>query len=125
MSNTNPNPIRTVDGVAVKCPSGYQWKLSDVSASDAGRTEDTVMDKMRIGQCVHLELSWAYLTIAEAAAVLTAFNPEYITVCYLDAMAGTWLTSEFYVGDRSAPLYNAELGLWTNVSFNIVERSGL
>lgn len=121
MSN---NPIRTVDGAEIKCPSVYVWKLSDVSAADAGRTEDTVMDKMRIGQCRHLELEWNYLTTEEAGEILRAFNPEYITVCYLDAMEAKYLTSEFYVGDRSSPLYNAVDGVWTNVSFNIIERDG-
>ena len=119
------NPIRSVDGVAVKCPSLYKWALEDVSASDAGRTEDTVMDKMRLGQVVKLDLAWNGLILAEAAAVLRAFNPEYIEVCYLDAMQGGYVTSEFYVGKRSAPLYNARDGRWQNVAFNIIERSGL
>lgn len=50
------NPIRSVNGKAVKCPSGYKYSLNDISASDAGRTEDTNMDKKRIGQCVKLEM---------------------------------------------------------------------
>jgi hypothetical protein len=121
---SNYNPIQSVDGATVPCPSSYTYKLSDISAADAGRTEDTTMDKMRIGQCVHLELQWSYLTTAEVSTVLTAFNPEYISVTYLDAKAGDYLTSTFYVGDRSAPLYNSVKGRWTNVSFNIIERSG-
>ena len=52
------NPIKSVDGKTCRCPSSYQWKLADVSASDAGRTEDTVMHKNRIGQTVGIELSW-------------------------------------------------------------------
>ena len=119
------NPIKSVDGAAVKCPSGYQWKLQDISDSDAGRTEDTVMDKKRIGQCVKLELEWQNITTAEASKILQQFNPEYITVCYLDAMQGKYVTSEFYVGDRSAPMYNCRKGLWSNISFNIIERSGV
>ena len=119
------NPIETVNSASVKCPSSYTYELMDVSSADAGRTEDTNMDKMRIGQCVKLQLSWNGLTTAEVSAILTAFNPEYITVKYLDAMAGGYRTSEFYVGDRSSPLYNSALGLWENVSFNIIERSGL
>lgn len=124
MPNQSLNPIQSVNGATIPCPSSYTYKLSDVSAPDAGRTEDTTMDKMRIGQCVHLELSWAYLTTAEVAQVLTAFNPEYFTVTYLDAMRGTYRTSTFYAGDRSAPMYNNTVGRWTNVSFNIIERSG-
>lgn len=119
------NPIASVGGNAVKCPSVYQYELYDVSDADAGRTEDTKMDKKRIGQCVKIQLAWNNLTTAEVSRILTAFNPEYIQVRYLDAMRGTYRTSEFYVGDRTAPLYNAEMDLWENVAFNIIERSGV
>ena len=119
------NPLRSVDGKLVKCPSSYQWKMQDISASDAGRTEDTKMDKKRIGHIRKIELEWQNVSITDAAAILQAFNPEYIEVCYLDAMTGTYRTSEFYVGDRSTPLYNAKLGVWNNVAFNIIERSGV
>jgi len=118
------NPIRSVNGVAVKPPSVYKWKLEDLSASDAGRTEDTVMDKNRIGQLIGIELQWNKVEIPEAAKILQMFNDEYIDVCYLDAKEGKYVTREFYVGDRSAPLYNGELGLWDNIAFNLVGRSG-
>lgn len=122
--NEEYNPIRSVDGFAVPCPSSYQWKLEDISASDAGRTEDTVMDKKRIGQVVGVELKWQNVSIEDASTILKAFDPEYIDVCYLDAKAGGYVTSEFYVGNRNAPLYNAALGVWKEISFNIIERDG-
>ncbi|MGN0558379.1 MAG: DUF6711 family protein [Acutalibacteraceae bacterium] len=118
------NPIRSVNGKAVPCPSSYLWKLEDVSAADAGRTEDTVMHKNRVGQLVGLELGWKNIKTAEVSEILKAFNPEYITVCYLDAMQGKYVTSVFYVGNRSAPMYNSRKGVWSNLSFNIIERSG-
>lgn len=118
------NPIRSVNDKYIRCPSSYLWKLEDVSAADAGRTEDTMMHKKRVGQVVGLELSWQNIPTNEVSELLKAFNPEYITVCYLDAMEGKYVTSEFYVGNRSAPMYNSRLGLWQNVSFNIIERSG-
>ena len=119
------NPIKTVDGETVKCPSVYQYYLQDISAADAGRTEDTVMDKMRIGQCVKLALEWHNIDLETCSDILTKFNPEYITVCYLDAMSGSYKTSEFYVGDRSAPMYNCRSVLWSNLAFDLIERSGL
>lgn len=121
----NYNPIRSVNGVAVKPPSVYKWKLEDLSASDAGRTEDTVMDKKRIGQLVGIELQWNKVEIQDAAKILQQFNPEYVDVCYLDAKEGKFVTRTFYVGDRSAPLYNGELGLWDNIAFNLIGRSGV
>lgn len=116
------NPIKSVGGVAIKAPSVYKWKLQDVSANDAGRTEDGTMDKMRIGQVVGIDLTWNNVTVEAASVILKAFNPEYISVSYLDAMAGKYLTEDFYVGDRSAPLYNCETGLWSNISFSIIGR---
>lgn len=118
------NPIKSVDNLALPCPTSYKWKLEDISSSDAGRTEDTVMDKKRIGQVVGIDLEWKNVSIEDAATILTAFNPEYITVCYLDAKAGGYVTSEFYVGNRNAPLYNAALGVWQSITFNIIERDG-
>ena len=122
MPNQSFNPIQSVGSTVIPAPSKYDWKLSDVSAADAGRTEDALMHKERIAQKVKLELSWKNATTAECAAVLTAFNPQYISITYLDAKAGDYLTKTFYVGDRSAPLYNARLGLWENVSFNVIEQ---
>ena len=119
---SNYNPIGAVNGAEVPCPSAYEYKLSDVSAADAGRTEDGKMHKMRIAQKVHLELSWSYVTTSDASTILNAFNPEYVSVNYLDPKANAYVTKTFYVGDRSAPSYSTRLGLWTNLSFNIIEQ---
>lgn len=118
------NPIATVGGVAVTCPSSFQWKLEDICASDSGRTLDTAMQKRRIGQIVSIDLEWHNITTAQASAILKAFNMEYIDVSYLDPKTGGFRTSTFYVGDRSAPLYNSNMDLWTNVSFTLTERAG-
>ena len=68
MPNQLYNPIQSVDGVAVPCPSKYDWKLSDVSDGDAGRTEDGLMHKMEVAQKVHIELEWQNIGDSAAAA---------------------------------------------------------
>ena len=110
--------------VPVRAPAAYVYKLEDVSAADSGRTEDTTMYKNRVGQVVGIELSWTNIGTAEASAILQAFNPEYLFVTYLDLLQGAFVTAEFYVGNRSAPMYNNRLGLWSNVSFNLIKRKG-
>lgn len=105
-----------------KAPAMYRYQLSDVSKPNAGRTEDMNMNKMRIGQAIRLDLSWKYVRTDEVSEILTAFNPEYVQVEYLDAKAGMYLTKIFYVGDRSTPMYNATSGLWEDVSFGIIQR---
>ena len=115
------NPIQTVDGVEVPCPSKYEWSVNDVSDADAGRTEDGKMHKMRIARKRKLELEWKNVTGTVAKAVLTAFAPEYVTVKCLDPLAGGWATKKFYSGDQKASAYNTRLGVWT-VSFNVIEQ---
>lgn len=127
------NPIRTVapydintstagTAVYVPVPSTYQYNLNDVSASSAGRTEDTLMHKNRIGQKVTINLEWQSVSTSVISEILTAFNDEYLQIVYLDAKSGSYTTKVFYVGDRATPMYNASMGLWENVSFNIIER---
>lgn len=108
----------------VRAPAVYVWKLEDVSAADSGRTEDATMYKNRVGQIVGLELSWTNIGTAEASAIINAFDPEYIYVTYLDLKSGDYETAEFYVGNRSAPLYNNRLVVWSNVRFNLIKRKG-
>lgn len=114
----------TVDGKSFKCPSKFRWKKSDVSASDAGRTEDTVMHKNRIGRARTLSLGWTSLTKEEIHEVLTAFDPEYVFVTYWDPLDGREVTREFYTGDM-----DAEVSWWakgherySTLNFDIIER---
>ena len=120
--STVNNPIRAVNGNAVPCPSSYEWKLSDVSAPDAGRTEDAIMHKKRIAQKVHIELEWQNVTQAVASDILNAFDGEYFTVTYFDPKANGYQTKTFYAGDRGSPMYNMSMGIQSGVAFNIIER---
>ena len=116
------NPIQSVGGVSIPCPSKYDWKLSDVSSADAGRTEDGLMHKEMIAQKVHLELEWQNISDSKAKTILTAFNSsEYLSVRYYDYKSMGFLTKTFYVGDRSVTSINRRLGIST-LEFNIIEQ---
>ena len=116
------NPIENVGGTFVPSPSVYQVEYNDISDPDAGRIEDGLMHKKRIGQKVKIQLAWNYVDDATASTVLTAFDPEYVSVKYKDPKTNSFQTKTFYVGDRFAPAYNRTVGLWTNISFNIIEQ---
>ena len=113
-----------VNGTAIKTPSSFSWGLQDVSDSASGRTQDAIMHKNRISQKRKISLAWNNPTKDETAAILQAFNPEYIDVTYPDAMSGTNETRTFYVGDRSAPMkmWTVSRKIYSQVSFDIVER---
>lgn len=117
------NPIKKVGTNSnIPAPSKYDWKLSDVSAPDAGRTLDGKMHKMRVTQKVHIELEWQNVSSdSVVSTILTAFQPEYISVEYYDYKALAFQTKTFYVGDRSVSSYNRNKKIST-ITFNIIEQ---
>ena len=121
MPNQTYNPIQSVGGTVVPCPSKYTYNLQDVSAADAGRTEDGLMHKMRIAQKVKLEMEWQNASDSDANTILTAFQPEYIYINYYDYKSMGFATKRFYVGDRKVESYNRAQGIGT-IAFNVIER---
>lgn len=121
MSETGFNPIKSVDGYEIPVPSKYEYILSDVSASDAGRTEDTEMHKMLLGSLVKLNLEWNYISLEDASVLLNVFANEYFTVQYWDIKDNGWRESTFYVGDKTSPLYSTVVKVVESISFNLIE----
>ena len=125
MSRTNyPFKVNNAD---IPCPSKCIYGLQDVSKSDSGRVEDpnATMYKNRIAQKVKLELEWVAVSDADAATILTAFDPEYFSVTYHDPKANATTTKTFYCGDRTATYYwwvDNKGFTYQNVAFNIIER---
>lgn len=113
-----------VDGVAIACPSKYQWGYNRVNAAESGRTDDTIMHTNQIGVKRKLQLEWSAKDTAETAAILQAFEPEYISVKYFDFMDAQWETRTFYTGaDMEAGLKMWVVGnqIVETISFNIIE----
>ena len=107
-------------------PYKCEYGLMDVSSDEAGRdlAATATMHKARICQKRKLSLAWQNPDAAATSRILTAFNPEYVSVRYWDAMDGEWQTRRFYVGDRSAPLrWFQTLGgtRYSELSFDIIE----
>lgn len=105
-------------------PSKYQVDQYDVSDENAGRTADGAMQKNILGKCYKIEMSWNVLNSTKAQTLFSLFTAnQYFNVTFYSPYAGTQVTKEFYVGDRSAPCYNATLDIWTNIAFNIIQRT--
>ena len=114
-----------VNGTTMPCPSKFEVGYQDISAADSGRVESGLMYKNRIGQKVKIGLEWVAVSDADAATILTAFDPEYFSVTYHDPKANATTTKTFYRGDITAPYYwwtNSGGFQFSNISFNIIER---
>lgn len=113
-----------VDGKTIKTPSGFVWGLQDISNSVAGRTQDALMHKNRIARKRKLSLTWAFPTPQEAAAIMAAFDPEYVSITYPDTKTGKNETKTFYTGDITSPMKIWTVGKkrYEMLSFDVIER---
>ena len=118
------NNMIEVDGVKIKTPSSFIWGLQDISASDAGRTDDALMHKNTVSKKRKIDLVWAMPTPEQAHDILVAFNPEYVSVRYYDPLDGESVTRCFYTGDKTAPvkIWTVNNKRYESISFNIIER---
>lgn len=108
----------------VLMPSSYSVEYEDVSAADAGRTEDGTMWKLKIGVVRKISLEWQNIDSRMLENILNAFNSEYFQVTFYDPRKASGAeTSTFYVGNRTMPLYNGALNIWSSLQLNLIERS--
>lgn len=127
-NGTDFNPIISVDGVSLPVtPSSFSWNQEDLSNASAGRSEDGVMHKNRIGMIRSAQLEWQNLPIKTMQTIINMFSPEYIMVVYIDPATGSDYNYRrrelFYVGNRSVAVKNAALNICEKLSFNIITRN--
>lgn len=112
-----------INGKYIPNPSSLQWGIQSVSASNAGRDMNGDMHVNLVTQKRKLELAWKAVDFATASEILKAVNHATFNVTYLDALTNNTETKEFYVGDRSAPVYSYAVGhqWYSNITFNLIE----
>lgn len=107
----------------VLMPSSFSVEYEDVSASNAGRTEDGTMWKLKIGTVRKLSLEWQNIDSRLVQNVLSAFETEYFWVTFYNPKTTSYVESQFYAGNKTMPLYSGALNIWTSLQVNLIERS--
>ena len=103
---------------------GLTFSRNDVEAPDSGRTMDGVMHRGRVAVKVRLDVTCRPLTTAEAATVLNAIAPEFVTVRYEDPMSGT-VTKNMYsnnIPTLCSTVYPDGTARWEGLQFPLIER---
>ena len=112
--------------------SGYVSELSvvlsDLDSENSGRNANGKMmrDRIRGGASALRKISVKCrpLTNNEMGNITRALSGlAFVSVYYPDPYTGANKTSNFYVSDRTAPVYRAVDGqfLWSGLSFNLTE----
>lgn len=118
----------TINGVDITpyiALGGVKWSRNDVEAPKAGRTLDGVMHRGRVATKIRLDITCRPMTNTEAATVLTAIMPEYVTVVYTDPQLGTTTTKTMYSNNNPASFLMRRTDgteWWSGITFPLVER---
>ena len=116
--------VNGVDLLPYVAENGIRWTRFDVEAPDTGRTLDGVMHRGRVAKKVRLDITCRPLLSSEAAIVLAAIEPEYVTVQYVDPMDGLALKTMYSnnIPVTCAMAYEDGDAVWRDLSFPLVER---
>ena len=116
--------VNGVDLLHYVAENGIRWTRFDVEAPDTGRTLDGLMHRGRVAKKVRLDVTCRPLQSSEAAVVLAAIEPEYVTVQYVDPMDGLVLKTMYSnnIPVTCAMAYEDGDAVWRDLSFPLVER---
>lgn len=119
--------ILQINKIDIADPQTLQWDIYDLDSEDgAGRNQLGEMFRDRVAVKRKLNCTWAAMTNEEISKLLKAMDDVFFTIRYPDAHDGTYREGEFYVGDRSTPLYvwndEKKKYLWEGLSANFIER---
>ena len=106
----------------VPTPQTYGWSIEDLDSEEGtGRNNATgEMFRDRVASKRKLSFTWPPLSISETSRLLKALEPEFISVTYLDAREGDYVTKTFYAGPQSANC--GHRSRWLGIAANLIEK---
>lgn len=113
--------INGVDMIPYLVENGFKWQRQDVDGEEAGRTMDATMHRDRITIKDRLDITCLPLSTADAKRVLTAIEPEFVTVEYTSPRYGD-VQRQMYSNNIPATYCNTVTDMWEGISFPLIER---
>jgi hypothetical protein len=116
--------VLNIGGVDMPTPSDYGVGRSDLDGKSRRNTKGK-MTRDRITTKTKISVAWEMLTATEASTILTAVDPEFFVVKYIDPKANAILTKTMYSGDKDCKLKATDIGgvlYWKGMAFNMIEQ---
>lgn len=115
---------------ALPAPKEMSVIVQDIDAATTTRSADGTMLRDRVcgGETAKrkIEMEWAGLNAQKVSTILQSIGGEFFKVQYPDTYTGTDRTAIFYVGDRTAEMYNYNLRgngvVWKSLRANFIEK---
>lgn len=115
--------INNIDITPYIAFGGLSWQREDIDGPNAGRGQDGNLIRDRIATKIRWDVVCRPLTSAELSIILTAIQPEWVTLQYLDPVSNTIKSGQFYSNNIPATFAMKKrngIELWTGVTFPLI-----
>lgn len=115
--------VGSVDMTKYMAYGGLKWQRNDVEAPDAGRNMAGTMERGRVATKIRMDITCRPLTSTELSTVLTAIQPETVTVTYDDPLYGYTAKTMYSNNNPASFLIKKKDGreYWSGVTFPLIE----
>ena len=103
---------------------GLQWQRSDIDGENGGRTLDGNMTRDRLAIKIRWDVTCRPLKSSEISKVLTAIEPEYITLRYTNPVLNTESVAQFYSNNIPASFCMKDrtgTEWWQGLTFPVIQ----
>lgn len=90
---------------------------------ESGRSASGNMQRNMLGTCYTYKVTMPPSPTDEVKRGLSQLLDAYQTCSFYDPISGAQREAVYYVGDRTAPVYNFTLDLWDAWSFTMIEKT--
>lgn len=104
---------------------GLKYQRSDVDGPNAGRQQDGGLIRDRVATKIRWDVSCRPLTSEELSRILTAVEPEYVTLTYLDPLTNKVVSGTFYSNNIPASFMMRKANgveYWGGVTFPMIQK---
>lgn len=119
--------VLTINGVDITpyiANKGVKLTRSDLDAAGAGRALDGTLLRKRIASKIRLDVTCIPLTTAQSQIVLSAIEPEWVTVTFTDPRMGE-VTKTMYSNNVPATYLMQKADgseYWDGIAFPLIEK---
>ena len=116
--------INDVDMTPYIAFRGVKWQINDIDSPNSGRTLDGVMHRGRVASKIRLDITCRPLSSLEASVVLSAINPDFVSVKYTDPMSGV-VVKTMYSNNHPASycmIDKSNVEWWHEITFPLIEQ---
>lgn len=103
---------------------GIKWQRSDVDGKNAGRMLDGTMQRDRVAIKIRFDVTCRPLTAAEQAKILSAIEPEFVTLTYTDPVTNSTKSGQFYSNNFPSTFAMVRNGTeyWSGLTFPLIQK---